>query len=170
MPPVGPELRRRMPVETSAIPWCWPRSRRSARLALEPYSFPTFTEATLRVSAKTSSHDLEKAAGGYAGFGKLSGREVAFPEFGAVAREIVLARGSIFLLQATGPSGPSAQRIKTSGGGLFGMRLAVTDLGQARKVIGKKTFRRTSGRCSSRPKMQRGHGRSFTGNRTESAI
>jgi hypothetical protein len=83
-------------------------------------------------------NDLEKAAAGYASIAKLSSREVAFPEFGAVAKEIVLARGSIFLLQATGPSGPTAQRIKTSGEGLFGMRLAVTDLGQARKVIGGK--------------------------------
>lgn len=85
-------------------------------------------------------NDLEKAAAGYASIGKLSSREVAFPEFGAVAKEIVLARGSIFLLQATGPSGPTAQRIETSGEGLFGMRLAVTDLGQARKVIGAKNI------------------------------
>lgn len=85
-------------------------------------------------------NDLEKAAAEYASIGKLSGREVAFPEFGAVGREIVLTRGSIFLLQATGPSGPTVQRIKTSGEGLFGMRLAVTDLGQARKVIREKNI------------------------------
>src|SRR5271170_2870726 len=82
--------------------------------------------------------DLDKAAVGYAHIGKLSSREVAFPEFGAVAKEIVLARGSIFLLRATGPSGPTAQRIKASGEGLLGIRLGVTDLVQARKVIGEK--------------------------------
>jgi hypothetical protein len=65
-------------------------------------------------------NDLEKAAAGYASIGRLSSREVAFPEFGAVAKEIVLARGSIFLLRATGSSGPTAQRIKTSGEGLLG--------------------------------------------------
>ena len=88
--------------------------------------------------------DLDKAAVGYAPIGKLSSREVAFPEFGAVAKEIVLARGSIFLLRATGPSGPTAQRIKASGEGLFGMRLGVTDLDQARKVIGEKNISRDS--------------------------
>lgn len=52
-------------------------------------------------------NDLEKAPSGYANIGKLSSGEVAFPEFGAVAREIVLARGSIFLLRAVDPSGPN---------------------------------------------------------------
>ena len=83
-------------------------------------------------------NDLEKAAAGYTSIGKVSSREVAFPEFGAVAREIVLARGSIFLLRATAPSGPTAQHIKSSGEGLLGMRLDVKSLGQARKAVGDK--------------------------------
>ena len=85
-------------------------------------------------------NDLEKAAAGYAGIGKPSSREVALPEFDAVAKEIVLARGSIFLLRAAGASGPTAQRIKTSGEGLLGMRFDVTDLDRARKVIGGKNI------------------------------
>ena len=85
-------------------------------------------------------NDLEKAASGYANIGKLSSREVAFPEFAAVAREIVLTRGSIFLLRAADPSGPTAQHIKTSGEGILGVRLVVTDLDQTRKVIGGKNI------------------------------
>lgn len=85
-------------------------------------------------------NDLEKAASGYANIGKLSSGEVAFPEFGAVAREIVLARGSIFLLRAADPSGPTAQHLKTSGEGIFGVRFAVTDLDQTRRVVGEKNI------------------------------
>ena len=84
-------------------------------------------------------NDLEKATAGYAGIGKLSTREIAFPELGAVAKEIVLGRGRIFLLRATGP-GPTAQRLKTTGEGLFGMRVAVADLDKARKVIGERNI------------------------------
>lgn len=87
-------------------------------------------------------NDLEKATAGYAGIGKLSTREIAFPELGAVAKEIVLGRGRIFLLRATGQSGPTAQRLKTTGEGLFGMRVAVADLDQARIVIGAKNISR----------------------------
>jgi catechol 2,3-dioxygenase-like lactoylglutathione lyase family enzyme len=85
-------------------------------------------------------NDLDKAAAGYVNIGTLSTREVAFPEFGAIAKEIVLARGSIFLLRATDPSGPTAQRLKTRGEGILGVRLAVTDLDQTRKLIGEKNI------------------------------
>jgi hypothetical protein len=85
-------------------------------------------------------NDLEKAAAGYANIGKLNSREMELPEFGAVAKEIVLARGSILLLRATDPSGPTAQRLKARGEGLFGVRLAVTDLDQARKAISEKNI------------------------------
>jgi hypothetical protein len=106
-------------------------------------------------------NDLEKAASGYANIGKLSSREVAFPEFAAVARENVLTRGSIFLLRAADPSGPTAEHIKTSGEGILGVRLVVTDLDQTRKVIGEKISRKISRRCWSPPKTQRARGWSF---------
>ncbi len=83
-------------------------------------------------------NDLEKAAAGYASIGKPSTRAIALPEFGAVAKEIVLARGSILLLRATDPAGPTAQRIKTSGEGLFGMRLDVTDLDQTSCKVSRR--------------------------------
>jgi hypothetical protein len=110
------------------------------REVLHGASFDHPNSASSLSAILVAVNDLEKAVAGYASIGKLNSREVAFPEFGAVAREIVLVRGSIFLLQATGPSSPTAQRIKTSGEGLFGMRLAVTDLGQARKAIGEKNI------------------------------
>jgi hypothetical protein len=107
-------------------------------------SRPPFPRAPHPNSASSLSallvavNDPEKAAAGYGNIGKLSTREVPFPALGAVAKEIVLARGSIFLLRATDPSGPAAQRLRTRGEGIFGVRLAVTDLDQTRKLIGEK--------------------------------
>ena len=83
-------------------------------------------------------NDPEKAAAGYGKIGKLSPTEIELPEFGAIAKEIVLATGSIFLMRATDPSGPTAQHLKTQGEGILGVRLAVTDLDETRRAIRKK--------------------------------
>jgi catechol 2,3-dioxygenase-like lactoylglutathione lyase family enzyme len=83
-------------------------------------------------------NDPEKAAAGYGKIGKLSPTEIALPEFGAIAKEIVLATGSIFLLRATDPTGPTAQHLKTQGEGILGVRLTVTDLDETRRAIGRK--------------------------------
>jgi hypothetical protein len=83
-------------------------------------------------------NDPEKAAAGYGKIGNLSPTEVELPEFGAIAKEIVLARGSIFLLRANDPTGPTAQHLKTQGEGILGVRLAVTDLDETRRAIRRK--------------------------------
>lgn len=83
-------------------------------------------------------NDPEKAAAGYVNIGKVSDRAVLLPEFDATAKEIVLESGSIFLLSATDPTGPTARRLKEQGEGILGVRIAVTDLAQARKQIGEK--------------------------------
>jgi hypothetical protein len=83
-------------------------------------------------------NNIEKAAAGYANIGKLSAREVPIRALGAVAREIILQRGSILLLRATDPSGPVARRLSSEGEGNMGVQLTVTDLDKTRKVIGGK--------------------------------
>ena len=85
-------------------------------------------------------NDPDKAAAGYGNIGKLSPTEIKLPEFGAFAKEIILARGSIFLLRSADPSGPTAQHLKSRGEGILGVRLAVSDLDQTRKVIGEKNI------------------------------
>jgi hypothetical protein len=70
-------------------------------------------------------NDIKKAAAGYANIGKLSPREIPIPGLGAVAKEIVLQRGSIFLLRATDPSGPVARRLAAEGEGNMGVQLTV---------------------------------------------
>jgi catechol 2,3-dioxygenase-like lactoylglutathione lyase family enzyme len=84
-------------------------------------------------------NDPEKAAAGYGNIGK-PGSEIPLPEFGAIAKEIVLARGSIFLLRATDPTGPTAQHLKDQGEGILGVRLAVTDLDETRRAIRRKNI------------------------------
>jgi catechol 2,3-dioxygenase-like lactoylglutathione lyase family enzyme len=83
-------------------------------------------------------NDPEKAVAGYGNIGKLSPTEINLPEFGAVAKEIVLARGSIFLMRATDPAGPTARHLKTQGEGILGVRLAVTDLDETRRAVRRK--------------------------------
>jgi hypothetical protein len=83
-------------------------------------------------------NDPEKATVGYRNIGKLTDREISLPEFDATAREIVLERGSIFLLHATDPVGPTARRLKDRGEGILAVRMLVEDLDQARKQIGDK--------------------------------
>jgi catechol 2,3-dioxygenase-like lactoylglutathione lyase family enzyme len=83
-------------------------------------------------------NDLPSAAAGYGNIGKVSDQEILLPEFGAVGKEILLERGSILLLRATDPSGPTARRLKERGEGIFAVRLGVTDLDQARKQIGDR--------------------------------
>jgi hypothetical protein len=85
-------------------------------------------------------NDLEKAAAGYANIGKLSAREIPMPALGAVAKEIVLQRGSILLLRATDPSGPVARRLAAEGEGNMGVQLTVKDLAQTRKAVGEKNI------------------------------
>jgi catechol 2,3-dioxygenase-like lactoylglutathione lyase family enzyme len=88
--------------------------------------------------------DPEKSAAAYGNIGTLSTREIELKELGAIAKEIVLARGSIFLLRPTDPSGPTARRLKNQGEGILGVRLAVTDLDQTRKLIGDKNISKDS--------------------------
>jgi hypothetical protein len=65
-------------------------------------------------------------------------QEIPLPEFGAVGKEIVLDRGSILLLRATDPAGPTARRLKERGEGILAVRMTVTDLEQARRQMGEK--------------------------------
>jgi hypothetical protein len=83
-------------------------------------------------------NDLEKAAAGYGHIGKVATREIPLPEFGAVAKEIVLARGSILLLRASDPAGATAQQLRTRGEGILGLRLSVADLDRTHTAIGEK--------------------------------
>jgi hypothetical protein len=83
-------------------------------------------------------NDLQSSVAGYENIGKAGDREITLPEFGATAKEIVLERGSILLLRATDPSGPTARRLKERGEGILAVRMAVTDPDQARKQIGEK--------------------------------
>ena len=83
-------------------------------------------------------NDMQSAAAGYGNIGKVSDLEIPLPEFGAVGKEILLESGSILLLRATDPSGPTARRLKERGEGIFAVRLSVTDLDQARKQIGDR--------------------------------
>jgi hypothetical protein len=83
-------------------------------------------------------NDLQSAAAGYGNIGKVSDLEIPLPEFGAVGKEILLEGGSILLLRATDPSGPTARRLKERGEGILAVRLSVTDLDQARKQIGDR--------------------------------
>jgi catechol 2,3-dioxygenase-like lactoylglutathione lyase family enzyme len=83
-------------------------------------------------------NDLQGSAAAYGNIGKASDQEIPLPEFGAVGKEIVLERGSILLLHATDPSGPTARRLKERGEGILAVRLVATDLDQARKQIGER--------------------------------
>jgi hypothetical protein len=69
---------------------------------------------------------------------KLGDQEIPPPEFGAVGKETFLERGSILLLRATDPSGPTAQRLKGRGEGILAVRVGVTDLDQARQADRRK--------------------------------
>jgi hypothetical protein len=60
------------------------------------------------------------------------------PEFGAAAKQVALKGGSILLLRATDPAGPTARRLKEQGEGILGARVGVTDLGQTRSSVGNK--------------------------------
>ena len=82
--------------------------------------------------------DIEKAAAAYGNIGQVGDREFAMPEFGAAAKQIALKSGSIFLLRATDPSGPTARRLKQRGEGVLGVRIGVTDLDKARSSVGNR--------------------------------
>jgi catechol 2,3-dioxygenase-like lactoylglutathione lyase family enzyme len=82
--------------------------------------------------------DLQSSAAGYGNIGKARDQEIPLPEFGAVGKEIVLEGGSILLLRATDPSGPTARQLKERGEGILAVRLVATDLDQARKQIGER--------------------------------
>jgi hypothetical protein len=69
--------------------------------------------------------------------GKEGDREIPLPVFGAVGKKIILERGSIVLLRATDPSGPTARRLKGRGEGILAVR---TYLDQARKQIGERNI------------------------------
>jgi hypothetical protein len=99
---------------------------RAAALPRNPNSASSLSALLVAVN------DLQGAAAGY-----RSDREIPLPEFGAVAKEIVLERGSI-LLHPTGPSGPTARRLKERGEGILAVRVGVTDLDQARKQAGAR--------------------------------
>jgi hypothetical protein len=82
--------------------------------------------------------DPEKAAAAYGNIGKARDGEVSLPEFGAKAKEIILDRGSVFLLRATDPAGPTARYLKERGEGILGVRMGVADLDQVRNKIRDK--------------------------------
>jgi catechol 2,3-dioxygenase-like lactoylglutathione lyase family enzyme len=105
---------------------------RAAALPRNPNSASSLSALLVAVN------DLQGAAAGYRNIGKASDREIPLPEFGAVAKEIVLERGSILLLHPTGPSGPTARRLKERGEGILAVRVGVTDLDQARKQAGAR--------------------------------
>jgi catechol 2,3-dioxygenase-like lactoylglutathione lyase family enzyme len=69
----------------------------------------------------------------YANLGKASAAEIPLPELGAIAKQIVLERGSILLLRATDPSGPHSE-------GILGVQLTVSDLDETRRSIGRKNI------------------------------
>ena len=84
--------------------------------------------------------DLHSSAASYESVARASTREILMPEFGAIAKEIVLERGSIFLLAATDPAGPTARRLKAGGEGILGATITVTDLARAGKWLGKRNI------------------------------
>jgi catechol 2,3-dioxygenase-like lactoylglutathione lyase family enzyme len=84
--------------------------------------------------------DIEKATAAYKAIGHVIDREIPMPEFGAAARQVALKGGSILLLRAADSAGPTARRLKEQGEGILGVRIGVTDLGQARKSVGKKNI------------------------------
>lgn len=85
-------------------------------------------------------NDLQRAAANYGSIAKTGNRSIPMPEFGAVAKEMILERGSIFLLAPTDPMGPTGRRLKAGGEGILGAKITVTDLGQARRRIGKRNI------------------------------
>jgi len=89
-------------------------------------------------AALIAVNDLERAAAEYTHIGTPRARDIDLPEFGAIAREIDFQSGSILLLRATDPSGPTARRLKTQGEGILAVRIGATDLAQTRKLIGEK--------------------------------
>jgi len=84
--------------------------------------------------------DMEKAAAAYREIGQVIDREIPMPEFGAAAKQVALKSGSIVLLRATDSAGPTARRLKEQGEGILGVRIGVTDLGQARSFVGNKNI------------------------------
>lgn len=103
--------------------------------AAEPPSPANPNSASSLSSLLVVVDDLESAAAAYRNIGKNSDREIPLPEFGAAGKEIILERGSIFLLRAIDPSGAAARRLRARGEGILAVRLGVTDLEQARRSI-----------------------------------
>jgi hypothetical protein len=56
------------------------------------------------------------------------------------AKQVALKSGSILLLRGTDSAGPTARRLKEQGEGILGVRIGVTDLGQARSFVGNKNI------------------------------
>ncbi len=83
-------------------------------------------------------NDADKAAAGYGKIGNVADREIPLPEFGGVAEEIVLNKGSILLLHPTDPTGPAAQQLKDRGEGILGVRIGVASLDETREKVGEK--------------------------------
>jgi hypothetical protein len=106
--------------------------------------------------------DMEKAASAYREIGQVIDREIPMPEFGAAAKQVLLKSGSILLQRATDSAGPTARRLKERGEGILGVRIGVTDLGQARSFVGKKTSRQSDSRYWSYPKTLRASGCNFS--------
>jgi Glyoxalase-like domain len=102
-----------------------------------PYHFPvpSHPNSALSLSALLIAvSDQEKAAAAYAPIGEVNDREIPLPEFGAIGKQITFERGSIFLLRATDPTGPTGRRLREQGEGILAIRVGVTDLDQARKA------------------------------------
>jgi catechol 2,3-dioxygenase-like lactoylglutathione lyase family enzyme len=113
----------------------------AARPATPPPGFsppaPHPNSATSLSALLIAVNDIEGAATQYGSIAKVGAREISMPELGATATEMVLEHGSIFLLKATDPGGPTAQRLRARGEGILALKIAVADLGQARKQAEK---------------------------------
>jgi catechol 2,3-dioxygenase-like lactoylglutathione lyase family enzyme len=107
-----------------------------------PVISPGPNSATSMSALLVAVNDPEKAVASYGNIGKARDGEISLPEFGAMAKEIVLYRGSILLLRATNPEGLTARRLKERGEGIIGLRIAISDLEQARKQLGNKNVSR----------------------------
>jgi catechol 2,3-dioxygenase-like lactoylglutathione lyase family enzyme len=139
-----------MPGETQPPPRWWTvafadkmASRPLFLIQYVPYHFParSHPNSALSLSALLIGvSDQEKAAAAYAAIGEVNDREIPLPEFGAIGKQITLERGSIFLLRATDPTGPTGRRLREQGEGILAIRVGVTDLDQARKATQNKSI------------------------------
>jgi catechol 2,3-dioxygenase-like lactoylglutathione lyase family enzyme len=108
-----------------------------------PRAVPTHPNSASSLSAVLIAvNDLKGSIAWYEKIGKVSNHDIALPEFGAVGKEVALERGTILLLRATDPSGPTARRINAQGEGILAVRLGASNMEQVRKELGSKNVGR----------------------------